>query len=119
MIKEFIGTSDIKLQKGLIIVASLVDQLANLDDIAKMCKTFAIKALIVTNTDCVKNKKLEYLSVSADKWLNMIQVKPHELQKFLLNRKKAGWSLIGIEKTIHSANLMTTTFEEKTVLVLG
>ncbi|KAL6253777.1 hypothetical protein P5V15_015581 [Pogonomyrmex californicus] len=119
MIKEFICTQDIELQKGLIIVASFADQLPNLNDIAEMCKIYKIKTLIVTNTDCVKNEERKFLNISADKWLNMIQVKSHELQKFLLDRKRAGWSLIGTEKTTHSVNQMTTTFERKTVLILG
>ncbi|KAL6253780.1 hypothetical protein P5V15_015584 [Pogonomyrmex californicus] len=119
MIKELIYTLDIELQKGLIIIASFADQPSNLDDIAKMCRTYKIKALIVMNTDCVKNEELEYLSVSADKWLNIIQVEPHELHKFLLDRKNAGWSLIGIERTIHSVDIKTTPLEKKTIFILG
>ncbi|XP_011636209.1 probable methyltransferase TARBP1 [Pogonomyrmex barbatus] len=119
MIKELIYTLDIELQKGLIIIASFADQPSNLDDIAKMCRTYKIKTLIVMNTDCVKNEELEYLSVSADKWLNIIQVEPRELQKFLLDRKNAGWSLIGIERTIHSVDIKTTPLEKKTIFILG
>ncbi|XP_036151332.1 uncharacterized protein LOC105836856 isoform X3 [Monomorium pharaonis] len=52
-------------------------------------------------------------------WLLFEKVKPHELQKFLLDKKEADWSLIGVEQTINSVNLMTMTFEKRTILVLG
>ncbi|KAL6253772.1 hypothetical protein P5V15_015576 [Pogonomyrmex californicus] len=119
MMKEFIYTQNIQLQEGLIVVASFVDRPPNLGGIARTCEIFGVKALVVANVDCVKDKEFQSLSVSADKWLNMIQVKPHELQKFLLNKKNAGWSLIGAEQTTNSVNLMTTHFQKKTVLILG
>ncbi|KAL6253769.1 hypothetical protein P5V15_012171 [Pogonomyrmex californicus] len=118
-VKELIYTLDIK-QEGLIIVASFVDQLPNLDDIVKICKTFHIRALIITNTDySVRNEELQYLTVSADKWLNMIQVKQHELLKFLLNRKKEGWSLIGAAHTENSVDITRIMFSKKAIFILG
>ncbi|KAL6257229.1 hypothetical protein P5V15_012156 [Pogonomyrmex californicus] len=81
-VKELIYTLDIK-QEGLIIVASFVDQLPNLDDIVKICKTFHIR------------------------------VKRHELQKFLLNRKEEGWSLIGAAQTKNSVDITSEIYSAK------
>ncbi|XP_018397666.1 PREDICTED: probable methyltransferase TARBP1 [Cyphomyrmex costatus] len=119
MINKFTFSQDIQLQEGLIVVASFVDRSPNLGGIARTCEIFGVKALVVANADCAKDKEFQYLSVSADKWLNILQVKPHELQKFLLDRKNTGWSLIGVEQTVNSISLMTTTFEKRTILVLG
>ncbi|KAG5315232.1 TARB1 methyltransferase, partial [Acromyrmex insinuator] len=119
VINEFMFLQDTQLQQGLIVVASFVDRSPNLGGIARTCEIFGVKALVVANADCVKDKEFQYLSVSADKWLNILQVKPYELQKFLLDRKNTGWSLIGVEQTVNSTNLMTTTFEKRTILVLG
>ncbi|XP_011858439.1 PREDICTED: uncharacterized protein LOC105555992 isoform X2 [Vollenhovia emeryi] len=119
MTSEFILLQDMQLQEGLIVVTSFVDRPPNLGGIARTCEIFGVTALVVANADCVKNKEFQSLSVSADKWLNMLQVKPHELQKFLLDRKNAGWSLIGVEQTVNSVNLTTTQFEKKTILILG
>ncbi|KYN44609.1 putative methyltransferase TARBP1 [Trachymyrmex septentrionalis] len=119
VINEFMFLQDTQLQEGLIVVASFVDRPPNLGGIARTCEIFGVKALVVANADCVKDKEFQYLSVSADKWLNILQVKPYELQKFLLDRKNTGWSLIGVEQTVNSTNLMTTTFEKSTILVLG
>ncbi|XP_036151331.1 uncharacterized protein LOC105836856 isoform X2 [Monomorium pharaonis] len=119
MMNEFRFLQDTQLQEGLIVVASFVERPPNLGGIARTCEIFGIRALVVTNANCVKDKEFQFLSVSADKWLNILQVKPHELQKFLLDKKEADWSLIGVEQTINSVNLMTMTFEKRTILVLG
>ncbi|KYN22698.1 putative methyltransferase TARBP1 [Trachymyrmex cornetzi] len=119
VINEFMFLQDTQSQEGLIVVASFVNRPPNLGGIARTCEIFGVKALVVANADCVKDKEFQYLSVSADKWLNILQVKPYELQKFLLDRKNIGWSLIGVEQTVNSTNLMTTTFEKRTILVLG
>jgi len=74
MMSEFISLQDTELQEGLIVVASFVNRLPNLGGIARTCEIFGVKALVVANADCVKDKEFQYLSVSADKWLNMLQV---------------------------------------------
>lgn len=74
MTSEFISLQDIQLQEGLIVVASFVDRPPNLGGIARTCEIFGVKALVIANTDCVKDKEFQFLSVSADRWLNMLQV---------------------------------------------
>lgn len=72
MTGEFISLQD--TQEGLIVVASFVDRLPNLGGIARTCEIFGVKALVVANADCIKDKEFQFLSVSADKWLNILQV---------------------------------------------
>lgn len=71
---EFMFLQDTQLQEGLIVVASFVDRSPNLGGIARTCEIFGVKALVIANMDCIKNKEFQFLSVSADKWLNMLQV---------------------------------------------
>lgn len=71
---EFIFLQDTQLQEGLIVVASFIDRLPNLGGIARTCEIFGIKALVIANMNCIKDKEFQFLSVSADKWLNMLQV---------------------------------------------
>ncbi|EZA56834.1 putative methyltransferase TARBP1 [Ooceraea biroi] len=119
-IKESICQQQSQLyEKSLIVVASFVSRPPNLGGIARTCEIFGVKTLVVANLDCIKDKEFQCLSVSAEKWINMLQVKPHELQEYLLEKKNAGWSLIGVEQTANSVNLVETKFMEKTVLVLG
>lgn len=74
MMQEFIFIQDTQLQEGLIVVASFVDRPPNLGGIARTCEIFGVKALVVANVDCVKDKEFQHLSVSADKWITMLQV---------------------------------------------
>lgn len=74
MMQEFIFMQDTQLQEGLIVVASFVDRSPNLGGIARTCEIFGVKALVVANADCVKDREFQHLSVSADKWLNILQV---------------------------------------------
>ncbi|EFN85513.1 Probable methyltransferase TARBP1 [Harpegnathos saltator] len=108
-----------QLHEGLIVVASLVSRPPNLGGIARTCEIFGVKSLVIANLDCVKDKDFQCLSVSAEKWINMIQVTLHELQQYLLEKKSAGWSIVGAEQTANSINLLEAKFEKKTILVLG
>ncbi|KAL6428156.1 hypothetical protein ACFW04_008484 [Cataglyphis niger] len=118
--KESIYQQDLQLhEEGLIVVASFISRPPNLGGIARTCEIFGVKALVIANLDCIKDKEFQCLSVSAEKWINMLQVKPQELQKYLFEKKNAGWSLIGVEQTANSINLLQTKFKKKTILVLG
>lgn len=120
LMKESIHQQDLQLQEeGLIVVASFINRPPNLGGIARTCEIFGVKALVIANLDCIKDKEFQCLSVSAERWINMLQVKPHELQKYLFEKKNAGWSLVGAEQTANSINLLQTKFEKKTILVLG
>ncbi|XP_050458983.1 uncharacterized protein LOC126855407 isoform X2 [Cataglyphis hispanica] len=118
--KESIYQQDLQLhEEGLIVVASFISRPPNLGGIARTCEIFGVKALVIANLDCIKDKEFQCLSVSAERWINMLQVKPQELQKYLFEKKNAGWSLIGVEQTANSINLLQTKFKKKTIFVLG
>ncbi|XP_070154969.1 probable methyltransferase TARBP1 [Polyergus mexicanus] len=118
--KESIYQQDLQLhEEGLIVVASFISRPPNLGGITRTCEIFGVKTLVIANLDCIKDKEFQCLSVSAEKWINMLQMKPQELQKYLFEKKNAGWSLIGVEQTANSINLLQTKFEKKTILILG
>jgi len=62
------------MHEGLIVVASFVTRPPNLGGIARTCEIFGVKMLVIANLACVKDKEFQCLSVSAEKWINMIQV---------------------------------------------
>lgn len=86
MTGEFISLQDTQLQEGLIVIASFVDRLPNLGGIARTCEIFGVKALVVANADCIKDKEFQFLSVSADKWLNMLQVFEQLFLEFIFKK---------------------------------
>lgn len=105
--------------EGLIVVASLVDRVPNLGGLARTCEILCVKELVINNLNIIKDKDFQSLSVSADKWINITEVKPYFLQDFLLEKKTVGWHLVGVEQTAYSTNLLQMDFKKKTVLVLG
>ncbi|CAL7944642.1 unnamed protein product [Xylocopa violacea] len=118
-IRESICHRRISDEKGLIVVACLIDRTPNLGGLARTCEIFNAKELVIANLSQVKSKEFQNLSVSAENWITITETKPHELCNYLLNKKDTGYSLVGVEQTVNSTNLLNMKFEKKTILVLG
>jgi len=59
------------------------------------------------------------LSVNSEKWLPIIQVEEVGLPDYLRKLKGEGYSLLGVEQTANSKNLLDYKFPHKSVLLLG
>ncbi|XP_043584923.1 uncharacterized protein LOC122568806 isoform X1 [Bombus pyrosoma] len=118
-IRESISHKRISDEDGLIVVACLVSRTPNLGGLARTCEIFNVKELVIANMNQIKDKEFQNLSVSAEYWITITEVKPYDLCKYLLNKKDMGWSLVGVEQTANSTNLLNMKFEKKTILVLG
>lgn len=70
----FVAKEESIHEQGLIVVASFVNRPPNLGGIARTCEIFGVKTLVVANLDCIKDKEFQCLSVSAEKWINLLQV---------------------------------------------
>ncbi|KOC69711.1 putative methyltransferase TARBP1 [Habropoda laboriosa] len=106
-------------EDGLIVVACLVSRTPNLGGLARTCEIFNVKELVIANLNQIKDKEFQNLSVSAENWITITETKPHELCKYLLNKKDMGWFLVGLEQTANSTNLQNMKFEKKTIIILG
>ncbi|KAH0539284.1 uncharacterized protein LOC123259258 [Cotesia glomerata] len=104
---------------GLIVVASLIDSMANLGGLARTAEIFCAKQLVLSSMKYVENKEFQMLSVSAEKWVQITEVKAHELRDYLLEKSSLGWKIVGAEQTVNSVCLTDVKFDKKTVLVLG
>lgn len=83
--KESIYQQDLQLHKeGLIVVASFINRPPNLGGIARTCEIFGVKALVIANLDYIKEKEFQCLSVSAERWINILQVFKLEILKNLI-----------------------------------
>ena len=118
-VRESMSQRKVLTDEGLIVVASLVDRAPNLGGLARTCEIFKVNELVIANLNQVKDKDFQTLSVSAEKWITMTEIKPHQLSKYLLEKRNMGWRLVGVEQTANSTNLLNMKFEKKTVLVLG
>ncbi|CAK7304472.1 Probable methyltransferase TARBP1 [Vulpes lagopus] len=103
----------------LIVVASLIDKPTNLGGLCRTCEVFGASALIVDSLQCVRDKQFQSLSVSAEQWLPLVEVKPPQLIHFLQQKKAEGYTVIGVEQTAKSVDLTQYSFPERSLLLLG
>jgi len=57
--------------------------------------------------------------MTAEKTLNITEVKPETLAEFLLERQMEGYKIVGAEQTAHSTNFADFKFPKKSILLLG
>ncbi|XP_021566297.1 probable methyltransferase TARBP1 isoform X2 [Carlito syrichta] len=103
----------------LIVVASLIDKPTNLGGLCRTCEVFGASVLAVGNLQCVSDKQFQHLSVSAEQWLPLVEVKPPQLIDYLQQKKTEGYTIIGVEQTVKSLDLTQYCFPEKSLLLLG
>ncbi|KAH0622497.1 hypothetical protein JD844_024859 [Phrynosoma platyrhinos] len=108
-----------KSNSKLIVVASLLDKPTNLGGLCRTCEIFGVSALIVGSLHYTNDKQFQYLSVSAEQWLSLIEVKPFQLVDYLEQKKIEGYTIIGVEQTAKSCDLTEYSFPEKSLLLLG
>ncbi|KAF0870477.1 TARB1 methyltransferase, partial [Crocuta crocuta] len=103
----------------LIVVASLIDKPTNLGGLCRTCEVFGASALVVGGLQCTRDKQFQCLSVSAEQWLPLVEVKLPQLIDFLQQKKAEGYTVIGVEQTARSVDLTQYSFPERSLLLLG
>ncbi|XP_028956801.1 uncharacterized protein [Malus domestica] len=106
-------------RQQLILVASLLDRIPNLAGLARTCEVFKVSGLAVADANVVHDKQFQLISVTAEKWVPIIEVPVDSLKVFLERKKREGFSILGLEQTANSVPLDQYSFPKKTVLVLG
>ncbi|KAK3262892.1 hypothetical protein CYMTET_28280 [Cymbomonas tetramitiformis] len=123
-------------RQELIVVASLIDKIPNLAGLARTCEVFQAASLVSLASACLgltwQQQSLasaclgetaslpgSLASVTAEKWIPVLEVKEHSLDAFLRLKQSQGFSLVGLEQTTTSCCITEYDFPKKTVLVLG
>ncbi|KAL0727652.1 hypothetical protein Bca4012_023745 [Brassica carinata] len=106
-------------RQSLILVASLVDRIPNLAGLARTCEIFKASGLVVADASIIHDKQFQLISVTAEKWVPIVEVPVNSLKLFLEKKKREGFSILGLEQTANSVSLDKYQFPKKTVLVLG
>ncbi|XP_050073448.1 uncharacterized protein LOC126561381 [Anopheles maculipalpis] len=105
--------------EGLIVVASLVNRAPNLGGLARTCEIFAVKQFVINSLQDIDNKEFQALSMTAEKWLNVGELKAHKIVEYLEEMKGKGYSIVGAEQTTGSKPIQQLMFPKKCILVLG
>uniref|UniRef100_A0A8C2SSV2 tRNA (guanosine(18)-2'-O)-methyltransferase TARBP1 n=1 Tax=Coturnix japonica TaxID=93934 RepID=A0A8C2SSV2_COTJA len=108
-----------KSNSRLIVVASLIDKPTNLGGLCRTSEIFGASALVVGSLHYIQDKQFQHLSVSAEQWLPLVEVKPSQLVDYLQQKKTEGYTAIGVEQTAKSYDLTEYCFPEKSLLLLG
>ncbi|XP_070569428.1 probable methyltransferase TARBP1 isoform X2 [Ptychodera flava] len=103
----------------LILVTSLIDKRPNLGGLCRTSEIFGVGTFVLGNLQYAESHDFQSLSVTAEKWLQLQEVKPSDLRPYLLEMRKQGYTLVGVEQTANSTNITQYRFLEKTLLLLG
>ncbi|CAF4893740.1 unnamed protein product [Pieris macdunnoughi] len=104
----------------LIVVASLIDKLPNLGGMARTSEIFAVNTYVIDSLRHLQDKQFQGLSVSAERWVNVIEVRPGQpLKDYLALKKSEGYAIVAAEQTSNSTSLQGFKFPKKTLLLLG
>ncbi|XP_027337446.1 uncharacterized protein LOC113851166 [Abrus precatorius] len=106
-------------RQDFILVASLLDRIPNLAGLARTCEVFRASGLTIANTKVTSDKQFQLISVTAEKWVPIIEVPVDSIKAYLQKKKREGFSILGLEQTANSVPLDRYMFPKKMVLVLG
>mmetsp|Transcript_24743 Transcript_24743/g.4108 ORF Transcript_24743/g.4108 Transcript_24743/m.4108 type:complete len:98 (-) Transcript_24743:110-403(-) len=71
------------------------------------------------NKHLINSVEYKSMSVTAEKWVPIMEVRENELKMFLTYYRHHGYTLIGLEQTAGSCLIQNFKFPKKCVLVLG
>lgn len=112
--------SNVSNQRGdLILIASLIDKPTNLGGMCRTCEVFGASTLVISDRKFVENTSFTSLSVSAERWMCIEEVKPGDLPEYLSLLKERGYTVVGIEQTPNSSSLQEFSFPRCSALLVG
>lgn len=104
---------------NLVVVASLINKTPNLGGLSRTCEIFGVKQLVISALNIVKDHEFQGVSMSSENWVDISEIKLHNLQSYLLEMKQNGYVIVGAEQTSDSITLNTFRFPKECVLLLG
>ena len=82
------GSSRTRPHPGLLLVASLIDKVPNLCGLARTCEVLGVGGMVVANANVTKEKDFTAVSVTAEKWLPMLECSEDQLPQLLEERRR-------------------------------
>lgn len=115
---------------SVILIASLIDNPTNLGGLSRISESFGLEALYIDDLKKVAHKDFKATSVTSEKHFPIRELKAQSIPAFLIDLKRKGYEVVGIEQTDRSGLLGEEsaladtgkdigTLPEKCVLVLG
>ena len=115
------GTTQTSRPNNVIVVGSLVDNPYNLGGLSRGSEIFGASALTLQNRNVLSNRDFTSVSVSSHLHFPVIQLSAPNIPTFLADRKREGYTVVGIEQTDRSVILGSEAcrLPRQVVLVVG
>ncbi|CAH2353886.1 tRNA (guanosine(18)-2'-O)-methyltransferase [[Candida] railenensis] len=108
------------VRSDLIVVSSLVDKPPNLGGICRLSDVLGAGLLTLHDLNVKNHSQFKTVAVTADRWMPMIEVKPEDIISYFHEKKREGYTLIGLEQTDKSVELNSELkFPKKSLILLG
>ncbi|KAL5411255.1 hypothetical protein PMIN03_004982 [Paraphaeosphaeria minitans] len=107
---------------SVILVASLIDNPTNLGGLSRISESFGLHSLYISSLRATSHKDFLATSVTSEKHLPIHELPVPRIPDFLLQKKREGYKVVGIEQTDRSGMLGDEgpgELPKKCVLVLG
>ncbi|KAF2126478.1 hypothetical protein P153DRAFT_78529 [Dothidotthia symphoricarpi CBS 119687] len=101
------GPPHVKSQRpaSVILIASLIDNPTNLGGLSRISESFGLEALYIDDLKKLGHKDFKATSVTSEKHLPIHELKAYGVPNFLLEMKRKGYAVVGIEQTDRSGML--------------
>ena len=83
------GSSRPRAHPGLLLVASLIDKVPNLGGLARTCEVLGVGGMVVANANVTKEKDFTAVSVTAEKWLPLLECPEDRLPQLLEEKRRS------------------------------
>jgi len=77
----------------IIVVATLLEKVPNFANLTRTCEIFSVAQLVVPNIKIMEDEGFKAIAVTAERWLNMIEVKENQLADYLKYKKMCGYTV--------------------------
>ncbi|KAF2703374.1 hypothetical protein K504DRAFT_392203 [Pleomassaria siparia CBS 279.74] len=92
---------------SVILVASLIDNPTNLGGLSRISESFGLETLYIADARHVAHKDFKATSVTSEKHLPIKELKMPDVPSKLMEWKRDGWTVVGVEQTDRSGILGT------------
>lgn len=77
----------------LVVVATLLNKVPNFAHLTRTSEIFDVSQLVIPNIKLLDDENYKTISVSSDKWMNIIEVTEENLVDYLKYKKLCGYSV--------------------------
>ncbi|KAJ5072993.1 RNA methyltransferase [Anaeramoeba ignava] len=106
-------------KQNIIVCGSLLARTPNLGGLTRTCEIFNAEMLTINDMQVTKDPEFQKISVGAERWISIKEVKMESLPQFFQQKRQEGFVIIGLEQTNDSKLLSDFEFPQKVVIVVG